>query len=218
MGPLFRDRIDAARKLSQLLLKYRDRNPVILGMARGGMVLAAEIARQLTADLDVLVVRKIGAPGNLEYGVGAIAPDGVRVFDNAALASLNLTAFDLSQTIAKETEEIERRLGLYREAMLPIDVSNRTVILVDDGLATGITAIAASRYVKQLGASHVVFAAPVCSRPGARLLHDDVDQLICLQAPEVFFAVGMWYEDFSQVTDQEVHNRMSYAKRREYLA
>jgi putative phosphoribosyl transferase len=204
MGPMFRDRKDAAKNLTQPLKQFADRNPIILGMARGGAILAAEIARTLDLELDVLVVRKIGAPRNPEYGVGAVAPDGTAVFDNAALQSLGLQQSDLAYAVSQETAEIERRLAFYRHGMLSLVVANRSVILVDDGLATGITALAAARYVKSLGASHVIFAAPVCSKPGARMLEDEVDEIICLESPEVFFAVGMWYEDFTQVTDEEV--------------
>jgi predicted phosphoribosyltransferase len=109
-------------------------------------------------------------------------------------------------------------LRIYRHGLLPLDLANRTVILVDDGLATGITALAAARYVKSLGASYVVFAAPVCSRPGSQMLEEEVDEVVCLQMPELFFAVGMWYEDFSQVEDEEVMRVMEVARKKEYLA
>jgi len=218
MGPIFKDRTDAARKLAQPLLKYGEQNPMILGMALGGVILAKEIAQALGADLDVLVVRKIGAPSNPEYGVGAVAPNGVTVFDNAALASLRLKSSDLEPALRTETNEIERRLNLYRRGLLPLDVANRTVILVDDGLATGITALAAARYVKTLGASQVIFAAPVCSRPGALMLEDEVEEVVCLELPEVFFAVGMWYEDFAQVEDDEVMRVMDYSRKHEFIA
>jgi putative phosphoribosyl transferase len=218
MGPLFKDRLDAARKLAQPLMRFTSQNPIVLGMARGGVVLAVEIARDLHADVDVLVVRKIGAPRNPEYGVGAVAPNGVSVFDNAALESLGLRSGDLSQTIDRETAEIDRRQSLYRGGLASLDVADRTVILVDDGLATGITAIAAARFVKSLGAKHVVFAAPVCSRPGALTLQDEVDEIVCVESPEVFFAVGMWYSDFSQVEDDEVMRVLERSRKQEYLA
>ena len=214
----FRDRTDAARQLAQPLTKFSDRNMMVLGMARGGVILAKEIAQAIGAEMDVLVVRKIGAPRNPEYGVGAVAPDGKPVFDKSALYMLGIDELDLEPTVRRETQEIERRLKIYRQGMLPLEVANRNVILVDDGLATGITALAAARYVKSLGASYVVFAAPVCSQPGARLLEDEVDELICLSAPAVFQAVGLWYEDFSQVEDEEVIRAMDFARRREYLA
>ena len=218
MGPIFRDRMDAARKLAQPLQKYSGQDPIVLGMARGGVILAKEIAQAIGADLDVLVVRKIGAPSNPEYGVGAVAPNGTAVFDNAALASLHLKSSDLDPALRRETDEIDRRLELYRRGMLPLDLANKTVILVDDGLATGITALAAARYVKSLGARYVVFAAPVCSRPGALMLEEEVDEVVCLELPEVFFAVGMWYADFSQVEDDEVIRAMDFARKHEYLA
>lgn len=218
MGPTFKDRVDAARQLATPLMRFSDRNPLVLGMARGGVVLAGEIARAIGADADVLVVRKIGAPNNPEYGIGAVAPGGITVFDNAAIASLGLRVGDLDQNIARETAEIDRRLEIYRHGLDPLDVIDRIVILVDDGLATGITAMAAAKYVKSLGASYVVFAAPVCSKPGAEMLKDEVDEVVCLETPKVFFAVGMWYADFTQVEDSEVMKIMEMGRRKEYLA
>lgn len=210
--------MDAGRKLADSLTDYADQNPFVLGMARGGVVLAGEVARKLDAQVDVVVVRKIGAPMNPEYGVGAVAPLDVCVFDNAALSALRLTPADLRPTINRELAEIDRRAEVYRSGRGDLDVSNRTVILVDDGLATGITAVAAARYVKRLGARYVVFAAPVCSGPGAQILEDEVEKVVCLEKPETFFAVGMWYEDFSQVEDEEVLEVLEFAKRGEYLA
>jgi len=218
MKPIFRDRTDAARRLAGVLNKFGGRDPIVLGMARGGVILARGIAQALGAEMDVLVVRKIGAPRNAEYGVGAVAPDGKPVFDRAALNMLGISEVDLHAAIARERHEIDRRLSAYRRGMLPLDLANRTVILVDDGLATGITALAAARYVKSLGASQVIFAAPVCSQPGARMLEDEVDEVVCLSCPDVFQAVGVWYEDFSQVEDDEVIRAMDFARKREYLA
>jgi predicted phosphoribosyltransferase len=218
MGPLFRDRIDAARQLSAPLMKFADKQPFVLGMARGGVVVAGEIAQALGAAVDVLVVRKVGAPMNPEYGVGAVAPGGVSVFDHAGLAALGLTPADMQPSVTEEVAEIDRRLALFRRGMLPLELSNRLVILVDDGLATGITALAAARYVKSLGASYVVFAAPVCSRPGIRSIEEEVEEVVCLHAPQMFFAVGLWYEDFSQVEDYEVMRVMEVARRKEFLA
>lgn len=214
----FKDRTDAAERLTQQLKKFSDRDAIVLGMARGGVILAKEIAQTIGAEMDVLVVRKIGAPRNPEYGVGAVAPDGKPVFDKSALYMLGLGESDLQPTVWSETQEIYRRLKTYRQGMLPLEVANRTVILVDDGLATGVTALAAARYIKSLGASYLIFAAPVCSQPGVRMLEEEVDEVICLLAPAVFQAVGLWYEDFSQVEDNEVIRAMDFARRREYLA
>ena len=215
---MFRDRVEAGKRLAEVLRRYGDQNPIVLGMARGGVVLAGQIAKALGGELDVLAVRKIGAPSNPEYGVGAVAPNRIAIFDNTALASLGLTQDDLKVTVARETAEIERRLAIYRHGLLPLDLSNRTVIIVDDGLATGISAVCAARYAKSLRASYIVFAAPVCSRPGIRTLEEDVDEIVCLKAPEVFWAVGMWYENFEQVEDEEVIRSLDYARRREFLA
>ena len=218
MAPLFKNRSDAGQQLAMSLMRFAKDNPVVLGMARGGMILAAEIAKALDAQLDVLVVRKIGAPSNPEYGVGAVAPMGVPVFDHEALGSLHLDEEDLRPIVASELREVERRLRTYRACLEPLDLANRLVILADDGLATGITAVAAARYAKKLGASYLVFAAPVSSLQGARLVEREVEELVCLQTPAAFFAVGAWYDDFSQVEDEAIIEIMEMAKRREYLA
>lgn len=217
MGPLFAHRRDAGRKLAESLRRFADPKPVVLGMARGGVVLAGEVVAALSAPLDVLVVRKIGAPGNPEYGVGAVAPMDVEVFDDRALQSLGLTPADLQPTVQRELEEIGRRLEAYRAGMPPLDLQGKTAILVDDGLATGITAVAAARYARKLGAASVIFAAPVCSRPGSRLLSEEVDRVACLHTPEIFFAVGMWYEDFTQTEDKEVLDILAAARVGGYL-
>lgn len=217
MQPLFADRRDAGRKLAESLLRFANQEPVILGMARGGVVLGGEVGRALKAPLDVLVVRKIGAPRNLEYGVGAVAPLDVEVIDRAALGSLRLTEEDLRPTIERELQEIQRRLEAYRAGMPPLDLHEKTAILVDDGLATGITALAAARYARKLGAARVIFAAPVCSRPGASLLEDEVDEVACLHRPDVFFAVGTWYDDFTQTEDDEVLRILAAARSGGYL-
>lgn len=203
-GPLFQDRIDAGKQLAISLMRFAQKDPVILGMARGGVVLAAEIARQLDAQFDVLVVRKIGAPMNPEYGVGAVAPMDVSVFDEDVLRTLHLTDEALRPTVQRELAEVERRVATYRAGMRPLDLANRVVIIVDDGLATGISAVAAARYAKKLGASYLVFAAPVCSRQGSDLVAEEVEEVVCLQTPAAFFAVGAWYDDFSQVEDREI--------------
>jgi predicted phosphoribosyltransferase len=215
---MFKDRIEAGRRLSEPLLKFAAHDPLVLGMARGGIVLAGEVARELGAELDVLVVRKIGAPSNPEFGVGAVAPLEVTVLDYEAIESLDLSPEDLRPVINRELAEVDRRLRAYRNGLQPLDARNRTVILVDDGLATGITAVAAARYVKKLGASYVIFAAPVCSRPGMGALEREVEEIVCLQSPEMFFAVGLWYEDFSQVEDSDVLEVMSATRKREFMA
>ena len=218
MGPIFKDRMEAGRKMAGALQRFEDRNPIVLGMARGGVVLAAAIAEELHAPLDVLVVRKIGAPGNPEFGVGAVAPQGISVFDDYAMKSLYLRPADLQRSVNQELAEVERRLDLYRSGQAPLDLKGHTAILVDDGLATGITAVAAARYARHLGASYTVFAAPVCSRPGSVLLDPEVDEVLCLETPAMFYAVGMWYEDFSQVEDEQVLQILAMARTKGYAA
>ena len=218
MGPLYKDRHDAGRRLAEPLQKYAADNPLILGLARGGVIVARPIAEALGAELDVLVVRKVGAPSNPEYGVAAVAPMDICVFDFEAMNALQLHRNSLQPYVNRELAEISRRLSIYRRGMAALTAANRVVILVDDGLATGITAVAAARYVKRLGAKYVVFAAPVCSRPGSSALKDEVEEIVCLHAPEIFFAVGMWFEDFSQAEDEEVVEALAATRRREFMA
>lgn len=218
VGPSFRDRVDAGRQLASPLAKFSGENPLVLGLARGGVVVAAEIARALDAELDVLVVRKIGAPANPEFGIGAVAPLNTSVFDFEAMRSLNLTRAAIQPHVNRELTELSRHQAMFRPGRGEIVAANRTVILVDDGLATGITAVAAARYVKRLGASRIIFAAPVCSRPGSANLEPEVEEIVCLVVPDVFFAVGMWFEDFTQVEDREVLETLSGYSRREFLA
>lgn len=218
MDQMFVDRIDAGKQLAAHLMRFASRDPVVLGMARGGIILAAEIAKKLDAQLDVAVVRKIGAPMNPEFGVGAVAPLNVSVFDEFALRSLHLTDEDMHPIVQRELDEVDRRLKTYRRGLPGLDLANRVAILVDDGLATGMTAIAAARYAKKLGATYIVFAAPVCSRQGADLVGEEVEEVDCLQTPAAFMAVGAWYDNFDQVEDQEIVQIMEVVKRREYLA
>lgn len=182
------------------------------------MILAAEIANRLDLQLDVLVVRKVGAPSNPEYGVGAVAPMDVTVCDEEVLRSLRLSDEDMRPIFNRELAEVERRLKTYRVGMPALDLANRTVILVDDGLATGITAIAAARYAKKLGAAYLVYAAPVCSKEGSASIAAEVEEVVCLQTPESFFAVGAWYRNFDQVEDQEIIEIMEVARKKEYLS
>ena len=201
---IFEDRREAGRILAQQLLGYRDELPIVLGLPRGGVVVAYEIARILNAPLDVVVARKLGVPGHEELGMGAIAPGGVRVLDEMAVQRLGITGSQIQTVAARETVEMNRRLRLYRgERPLP-DLKNRTVILVDDGLATGVTAEAAIRFVRQHQPKRLVLAVPVCAAETAARLQAEVDALICACTPPDFGAVAVWYRHFEQTTDQEV--------------
>lgn len=200
----FSDRRDAGKKLAAKLGDFVAQDCLVLGLARGGVEVAAEIARELNLDLDVLVARKIGAPWQPEFGIGAVAPDGTTVFDPATLAMISLPPEELEKLAEKEAAEVRRRLEEYRGGKPPLNVAGRCVILVDDGLATGITALAAARYIRKLSPSNLVFAVPVCSSPAAALLEPEVDRFVCLLKPAAFYAVGQWYRDFDQTSDEEV--------------
>ena len=208
--PLFEDRRDAGRQTAGRLEKYRDSDVVVLALPRGGVPVAYEIARALGARLDVIVARKLGAPMQPELGVGAIAP-GVMLLNEHTIGRLGLTEADLAPTVQREREEMKRRLYRYRGDGLP-DVEGRTVILVDDGLATGVTASAAIRAVRRLRPEAVVLAIPVCAPETAATLADEVEEVVCVSTPEQFVAVGAWYSDFEQTSDAEVIELLEEAR------
>ena len=199
----FKNRTDAGKQLSSNLVEFRDADAVVLGLARGGVVVGAEVARQLDLPLDVIVVRKIGAPRQPEYGIGAVAP-GVQVVDQRAVNYLGISSDALQELAENEESEIERRLNVYRGGSHELNLNGRFAILVDDGLATGITAVAAIRYAKAHGARSVILAAPVCSEGGMALVEEEADRVVCACVPPLFMSVGQWYEDFTQTSDEEV--------------
>lgn len=200
----FADRRDAGRQLGERLLPFAYENPLVIGLPRGGVPVAREVAMALHAPLDFLAVRKLGAPHNPEYGIGAIAEGGVRLIDPEAIAILGLRNGIVDQIAARETAELERRAELYRDARPPLSVSGHTAIVVDDGVATGLTDSAALRAVRRLGPRRLILAVPVCPPDSARHLRDEADEVIALQQPPRFFGVGQFYEDFAQVADEEV--------------
>jgi putative phosphoribosyl transferase len=176
----------------------------VLGLPRGGVVVAAPVARALGAPLDVLVIRKLGSPGNAEYAVGAIGERGVRVVDPKGLRSVGVTERSLAAIEREELLELERRTTLYRAGRPPLDLAGKTAVLVDDGVATGATARAACLVSRAVGARRTVLAVPVAPRDWTESLADVADELIALSTPSPFFAVGQWYEHFAQTTDEEV--------------
>jgi predicted phosphoribosyltransferase len=200
----FADRQDAGRQLAARLLPLAYENPLVLALPRGGVPVAREVALALHAPLDFLAVRKLGAPHNPEYGIGAVAEDGTRVVDPEAIAVLGIPNGILDAIAARETAELERRVTLYRDDRAPLNVSGHTAIVVDDGVATGVTDAAALRAIRRKGPRRLILAVPVCPPDSARRLREDADDVICLHAPPRFFGVGQWYEDFSQVSDEEV--------------
>jgi putative phosphoribosyl transferase len=202
---LFRDRMEAGRLLASKLKKYADKpNVVVLGLPRGGVPVAFEVAKALHAPLDVFLVRKLGVPWQPEFAMGAIASGGVRVLNDDAIERLRIPS-EVIETVARdELEELERRERAYRDDHPAPDLRGRIVILVDDGLATGSTMRAAIASVRRQGPLRVVVAVPIGHRETCLEFQDEADEAICARMPEPFYGVGEWYADFSQTTDEEV--------------
>jgi len=203
-GRAFRDRSDAGRQLAALLTRFHEERPIVVGMARGGVPVAAEIARALDAPLDVIVVRKVGAPGNPEYALGAIAEGGAGVLSYDTARALGLSDAQLRTLITETERELSERTRRYRSAREPLAVAGRTVILVDDGLATGRSAQAAIRALRNRGAARVILAIPVAAPESVDALHGVSDEIVCVEMPEDLWAVGLWYEDFRPTSDEQV--------------
>jgi predicted phosphoribosyltransferase len=208
--PRFRDRTEAGRLLATRLAAYANRPDVIvLALPRGGMPVAYEVARALGAPLDVFIVRKLGVPGYEELAMGAVATGGVRVLNDQVVSGLRIPDYVIDAVAAWEQQELARREQLYRGDRPPPDVRGRTVILVDDGLATGATMHAAIKALRQQEPAHIVVAVPTASLETCNELRSEVDDIICAITPEPFYAVGLWYEDFSQTTDEEVRELLA---------
>jgi putative phosphoribosyl transferase len=201
---VFSDRRAAGIALGECLAAVELEDPVVVGLPRGGVPVAHEVARALGAPLDVGLVRKLGAPGQPELGIGALGEDGTLVIDRRAVADLAVGRGGLAALVEREQAELERQRALYRGGRSPVDVRRRTVVLVDDGLATGVTATAAARVLRARGAKRVVLGVPVCPVGTGERLRGEIDELVCLEQPRRFGGVGAWYEDFSQTSDSEV--------------
>jgi putative phosphoribosyl transferase len=215
METTFPNRAEAGRLLAEKLEKYAGRDDVIvLGLPRGGVPVAYEVSQRLGVPLDVFIVRKLGVPGFEELALGAIASGGVRVLNNDVVAALPNANELIESVTAREMAELERREQTYRDGRPAPDLHGRTVILVDDGLATGATMRAAIAALRQLGAAKIVVAVPVGAADTCRELQDEVDETVCAIAPEWFQAVGQFYEDFSQTSDEEVSELLARAARR----
>jgi putative phosphoribosyl transferase len=210
---VFRDRLEAGKALGERLNSYARRPDVIvLGLPRGGVPVALEVARRLGAKLDVLVVRKLGAPGHSELAIGAIASGGSRVFNSELIASLGISQADVLHIEAHECAELERRLTAYRGDRLFPDLTDQVVILVDDGLATGATMRAAIATVKTQRPKKLIVAVPVAPEDTKQALMLEVDEVVCLESPKHFYAVAMAYEHFDQVSDDQVHSALMQAR------
>jgi putative phosphoribosyl transferase len=201
----FRDRAEAGHALARLLSHYAGRDDVIvLALPRGGVPVAAEVAKELGAPLDVFLVRKLGVPGHEELAMGAIASGGVLVLDEGVLRWLGISEEQIQRALARELDELRRREAAYRDGRPLPDLKGKTVILVDDGLATGASMQAAARAVRRYEPARIVIAVPVASRATCDEFRDEVDEVVCAVTPEPFHAVGNWYEDFAQTSDEEV--------------
>jgi putative phosphoribosyl transferase len=205
---MFRDRIDAGRQLAEELASYaNDPRAVVLGIPRGGVVVAAEVARRLAVPLDIVIASKIGAPQNPEYAVGAVSVDG-RVVPNPYAG---YTESEIEHLGRGAKAKVERRVEVYRAGREPVALAGRTAIVVDDGIATGLTAQAAVAYVRRQGASHVILGVPVISAEAAERLEDSVDDLVAVERPRAFYAVGQFYRHFDQTSDDEVISALNEA-------
>lgn len=210
----FENRADAGRRLARILARYADRAPVIVALPRGGVPVGYEIAHALHAPLDIMVVRKIGAPGEHELGIGALV-DGDHpetVLNEELLSIMGVTREYLDREIQVELKEIRRRESVYRRGHPAIPLAGRTVIAVDDGIATGGSIRAALRGIRRRGASKIVLAVPVAAAETLKMLGGDVDEVVSLETPEFFGAIGEFYDDFSQTSDDEVMELLDRAR------
>lgn len=213
---IFRDRTDAGSKLARALTKYRGKPGVIvLALPRGGVPVAFEVAKALATKLDVFLVRKLGVPGHEELAMGAISTGGVRVVNRSVVDHLGITEDVIDSVAVNEQLELERREKIYRgDRDLP-ELRNSNVILIDDGLATGSTMRAAVAALKQHQPARIIVAVPVASIEACEEVGEEVDEIVCVDTPEPFRGVGMWYEDFSQTTDDEVRALLALSSRAE---
>jgi putative phosphoribosyl transferase len=208
----FRDRAEAGRHLAGLLRGYAGRDDVIvLALPRGGVPVAYEVAKALGVPLDVFMVRKLGVPRHEELAMGAIASGGVLVLDEGLIRSLGIGTAQVQQAIAAEVRELDRRERVYRDGRGPPQLEGRTVILVDDGLATGATMRAAALAVREHRPARIVIAVPVAAAETCRELRDDADEIVCVATPRPFGAVGLWYDNFAQTSDEEVRALLARA-------
>ncbi|MHA1364391.1 MAG: phosphoribosyltransferase [Candidatus Freyarchaeota archaeon] len=209
---LFRDRVEAGTKLAKELQAYKRENPVVLAIPRGGVVVGYEVARELGAPLDIVIPRKIPSPHNPELGVGAVAQDGTVIINQQIKEYLNVSDEYIQEEAERQIREIERRMRTYRGDREPFPVKDRVVILVDDGIATGVTMRAAIRSLRKQTPRKIVVAVPVAPPRTIKKIEEEADEVVCLLAYEPFEAVGQFYMDFRQTTDSEVINLLQKSK------
>src|SRR5213082_1819851 len=209
----FRDRDDAGRQLGRAVAEKHGRSDdlIVLGLPRGGVPVAAHVAEALGAPLDVFVVRKLGVPGHEELAMGAIASGGVRVLNDSVLSQIPIPKAAIDVVAAREQKELERREHAYRGNRPPLDVKGKVVVLVDDGLATGSTMRAAVQALRQMQPRSIIVAVPVAAAETCESFAREADDIVCLRTPWDFRAVGMWYDNFDQTTDAEVHELLDRA-------
>lgn len=207
----FRDRREAGRLLGEFLAAAHGSEAIVLALPRGGVPVAYEVARRLGASLDILVVRKLGIPGHEEYAMGAIASGGVCVLNREVMRETGIPESALDAVLEREHRELERREQAYRGRRPALDVRGRTVVVVDDGLATGATMLAAVRALRQQEPARLVVAVPVAPPDTCAALRQEADEVVCLRTPEPFHAVGIWYEAFPQTSDEAVQELLAAA-------
>jgi putative phosphoribosyl transferase len=203
-GALFADRVDAGRTLAEHLCHLRDKRVVVLGLPRGGVPIAFEVATAIGAPLDVLVIRKLGVPSQPELGMGAIGEGGVRIINDEVVLLAGVAPAQLARVEAREQTELERRALRFRGDRPRVSLEDRTAVIVDDGIATGSTALAACMIARAQGAAQIVLAVPVAPVGWTTRMADAADQFVCVGTPEPFRAIGRFYDDFTQTTDDEV--------------
>ncbi len=213
---LFTDRQEAGEKLARALRKYKGADSIVFAIPRGGVEVAYPVARELCAPLNVIVARKIGAPGNEELAIGAVTPDGTSYWNEAVLAGLGIQREELKTRIKKTVEEIKRRMALYEvEPQIP-DLTEKTAIVVDDGIATGLTVLAALRSLREKKPDRIIIAVPVAPRDTVEQLKKEADEVVCLYSPVIFYAVGQFYQTFPQTSDKKVISLLK--KSRDFLS
>jgi putative phosphoribosyl transferase len=211
--PIFRDRTDAGRQLARQIRGYAGRpDALVLGLPRGGVPVAFEVAQSLDLPLDIFVVRKLGVPGREELAMGAIASGGVGVLNEDVLAGLELSETEVEAVVRREQSELERQERELRGRGEPLDVEGCTIVLVDDGLATGATMRAAISALRRRGAGRIIVAVPISSPQICAEFEEQVGEIVCARTPEPFIAVGAWYEEFAQTTDEEVRELLARAR------